>query len=198
MTPKTLLYGLVLILGALTAIGPFSIDMYLPGFPAIAKSLHTTTAQVSLSLVRIFYRDLLRTVIIRSLCSTAYGRKKPLYVGVWLFTSWPRQGCYFVTTIEMLIGLRFIQAVGSCAAAVGSMAMVRDIFPVKDNAKSFRAADIDPGCIANDSTNRRRIRNRGFWLAIHIYHISRYCCHSINNCYLLFTGKLPARPHHTL
>ena len=45
---------LVLILGTLSAIGPFSIDMYLPGFPGIAESLHTTVASVSLSLSSFF------------------------------------------------------------------------------------------------------------------------------------------------
>lgn len=128
-------YSLVLILGALTAIGPFSIDMYLPGFPAIAKSLHTTTAQVSLSLSGFFIGICLGQLLYGPLLDR-FGRKKPLYVGMVIYIL-ASLGCYFVTTIEMLIALRFIQAVGSCAAAVGSMAMVRDIFPVKDNAKIF-------------------------------------------------------------
>jgi MFS transporter, DHA1 family, multidrug resistance protein len=45
---------IILILGTLTALGPFSIDMYLPGFPAIAKDLNTSVAQVSLSLSSFF------------------------------------------------------------------------------------------------------------------------------------------------
>jgi DHA1 family bicyclomycin/chloramphenicol resistance-like MFS transporter len=53
MTRKTY-FSLILILGSLTALGPFSIDMYLPGFPAIAKDLHTTVAQVSLTLSSYF------------------------------------------------------------------------------------------------------------------------------------------------
>jgi DHA1 family bicyclomycin/chloramphenicol resistance-like MFS transporter len=47
-------FYLILILGMLTAIGPFSIDMYLPAFPDIAKNLHTTVAQVTLSLSSFF------------------------------------------------------------------------------------------------------------------------------------------------
>jgi DHA1 family bicyclomycin/chloramphenicol resistance-like MFS transporter len=47
-------FYLILILGLLTAIGPFSIDMYLPAFPDIAKNLHTTVAQVTLSLSSFF------------------------------------------------------------------------------------------------------------------------------------------------
>ena len=53
MTTKRYVF-LILILGLLTALSPFSIDMYLPGFTAIAKDLHTTTAEVSRSLARFF------------------------------------------------------------------------------------------------------------------------------------------------
>lgn len=125
----------VLILGALTAIGPFSIDMYLPGFPAIAKSLHTTTAEVSLSLSGFFIGISVGQLLYGPLLDR-FGRKKPLYVGLLLYIA-ASVGCFFATSITMLIVLRFIQAVGSCAAAVGSMAMVRDFFPVKDSAKVF-------------------------------------------------------------
>lgn len=128
-------FFLILILGSLTAIGPFSIDMYLPGFPAIAKSLHTTTVQVSLSLSSFFIGISVGQLLYGPLLDR-FGRKNPLYVGltIYIVTS---IGCFFSTTIETLIVLRFVQAVGSCAAGVASMAMVRDIFPVKDNAKIF-------------------------------------------------------------
>jgi DHA1 family bicyclomycin/chloramphenicol resistance-like MFS transporter len=125
----------VLILGSLTALGPFSIDMYLPGFPAIAKSFHTTTAQVSISLSSFFVGIALGQLLYGPLLDR-FGRKNPLYVGLALYII-TSIGCYFSTSIEMLILLRFIQAIGSCAAGVASMAMVRDIFPVEDNAKIF-------------------------------------------------------------
>ncbi|MDB5006398.1 MAG: Bcr/CflA family drug resistance efflux transporter [Mucilaginibacter sp.] len=134
MTKKRYFFT-VLILGALTAIGPFSIDMYLPGFPAIAKSLHTTTAEVSLSLSGFFIGISVGQLLYGPLLDR-FGRKNPLYVGLVLYIL-ASVGCFFVISIEMLIALRFIQAVGSCAAGVASMAMVRDIFPVKDNAKIF-------------------------------------------------------------
>ncbi len=134
MTKKRYILS-VLILGSLTAIGPFSIDMYLPGFAAIAKSFHTTTAQVSLSLSSFFIGISLGQLLYGPLLDR-FGRKKPLYVGLLLYIA-TSIGCYFSNSIENLIILRFIQAIGSCAAGVASMAMVRDIFPLKDNAKIF-------------------------------------------------------------
>jgi len=132
---KTKYFFLILLLGSLTALGPFSIDMYLPGFPAIAKDLHTTVATVSLSLSGFFIGISIGQLLYGPLLDR-FGRKKPLYIGlsVYILAS---LGCAFANSIEWLIILRCIQAVGSCAAAVASIAMVRDLFPVKDNAKVF-------------------------------------------------------------
>jgi DHA1 family bicyclomycin/chloramphenicol resistance-like MFS transporter len=109
--------------------------MYLPGFPAIAKDLHTTAAKVSLSLSGYFIGISLGQLLYGPLLDR-FGRKPPLYVGlvVYILAS---AGCAFATTIDGLIFMRVIQAIGSCAAAVASVAMVRDLFPVKDNAKVF-------------------------------------------------------------
>jgi DHA1 family bicyclomycin/chloramphenicol resistance-like MFS transporter len=128
-------FTLILILGTLTALGPFSIDMYLPGFPAIAKDLRTTIAEVSLSLSSFFIGISAGQLLYGPLLDR-FGRKKPLYVGlvVYLLSS---IACAFATTIEALVLLRFVQAIGSCAAAVASVAMVRDLFPVQDSAKVF-------------------------------------------------------------
>jgi DHA1 family bicyclomycin/chloramphenicol resistance-like MFS transporter len=65
-----------------------------------------------------------------------FGRKKPLYFGLALYIV-ASLGCLAVHRIETLITLRFVQAIGSCAAAVASVALVRDLFPVKENAKVF-------------------------------------------------------------
>ncbi|MEX8546029.1 MAG: multidrug effflux MFS transporter [Mucilaginibacter sp.] len=134
MTQKRYFF-LILILGTLTALGPFSIDMYLPGFPAIAQDLKTTVARVSLSLSSFFIGISAGQLLYGPLLDR-FGRKKPLYVGlvVYILAS---IGCMSVRSIEALIVLRFVQAIGSCAAAVASITMVRDLFPVKDNAKVF-------------------------------------------------------------
>src|ERR1700755_3555424 len=91
----------VLILGALTALAPFSIDMYLPGFPAIAKSLHTTVKEVQLSLSGFFIGISLGQLLYGPLLDR-FGRKNPLYIGLTLYIL-ASIGCFFVTSIEQLI-----------------------------------------------------------------------------------------------
>ena len=134
MTRKRYFF-LILILGLLTALSPFSIDMYLPGFPAIAKALHTTTAEVARSLSS-FFIGLAFGQLLYGPLMDRFGRKRPLYFGLALYIV-VSVGCFSATSINMLIMLRFVQAIGACAAGVAAMAMVRDIFPVKDNAKVF-------------------------------------------------------------
>lgn len=128
-------YTLILILGSLTALGPFSIDMYLPGFPAIAADLHTDTARVSLSLSSFFIGISAGQLLYGPLLDK-FGRRKPLYIGLLVYIL-ASAGCAFTNSIDALIGLRFVQALGSCAATVASVAMVRDLFPIKENAKVF-------------------------------------------------------------
>ncbi|MFD1871115.1 multidrug effflux MFS transporter [Hymenobacter bucti] len=127
--------SLILILGTLTALGPFSIDMYLPGFPAIALDLHTTAARVALSLSSFFVGISAGQLLYGPLLDR-FGRKPPLYLGLALYVG-ASVGCLAVHSIEALIVLRFVQAIGSCAAAVAAVAMVRDLFPVQDSAKVF-------------------------------------------------------------
>jgi MFS transporter, DHA1 family, multidrug resistance protein len=127
---KTKYFQLILILGSMTALGPFSIDMYLPGFSEIAKDLNTSVTNVSMSLSSYFIGISAGQLLYGPLLDR-FGRKKPLFVGLLVYIL-ASLGCVFVTDINMFIGLRFIQAVGSCAATVASIAMVRDLFPVKE------------------------------------------------------------------
>jgi DHA1 family bicyclomycin/chloramphenicol resistance-like MFS transporter len=125
----------ILILGLLTTIGPFSIDMYLPGFDDIARSLHTGPATVALSLSSYFIGLAVGQLVYGPLMDR-YGRKKPLYAGLGLYIL-STAFCMQARDIDVLIVLRFIQAIGSCGAQVAAMAMVRDLFGAKESAKVF-------------------------------------------------------------
>jgi len=128
-------FRLILILGSLAALAPFSIDMYLPGFKAIAKDLNTDVPNVSLSLATFFIGISAGQLLYGPLLDK-FGRKKPLYFGLSLFII-SSVSCLFVTSIDQLIVLRFIQAIGCCSASVAAIAMVRDLFTVEESPKVF-------------------------------------------------------------
>lgn len=125
----------VFILGLLAAIGPFSIDMYLPGFTNIAKDLHTSVSNISLTLSSFFIGISAGQLLYGPLLDK-YGRKKPLYFGLSLYLI-ASLGCAASTSVTMLIAFRFLQAIGGCAGMVASRAMVRDMFEVNESAKVF-------------------------------------------------------------
>jgi len=126
---------LILILGLLTAIGPLSIDMYLPAFPAIAKDLHTSVSAVMLSLSSFFIGISVGQLLYGPLLER-FGRKNPLYFGLVLYAL-SSVACASAVTVNTLIVFRLFQALGGCVGMVAARAMVRDLFEVKDNAKVF-------------------------------------------------------------
>lgn len=134
-TKKQPQFFLILILGLLSAIGPLSIDMYLPAFPSIAKGLNTTVPSVMLSLSSFFIGISVGQLMYGPLLER-YGRKTPLYLGLSLYAI-ASLACATAMSVETLIVFRFFQALGGCVGMVASRAMVRDLFDVKDNAKVF-------------------------------------------------------------
>ena len=126
---------IILILGFLSAIAPFSIDMYLPGFPAIAIDLHTSIEMVSYSLSSFFIGVCIGQVLCGPLLDR-FGRKMPLYAGLLLYIV-ATIGCVFTKSVEILIGLRFLQAIGGCVGMVAPRAIIRDMFHVDESAKIF-------------------------------------------------------------
>ena len=114
-----------LVLGMLSAIGPFAIDMYLPAFPAIARELQVDVSGVQMSLMSFFLAVAICQIAYGPL-SDRFGRKPPLYAGLGLFAL-ASIGCSFAPNVETLIALRFLQGVGSCAAMVIPRAIIRDL-----------------------------------------------------------------------
>lgn len=126
---------LILVLGSLTAIGPFSIDMYLPSFPAIAADLHTGISSVALSLTSYFIGISVGQLGYGPLLDR-FGRKKPLIAGMLIYVI-AAIGCGLSPTIHWLIVLRFFLALGSCVGIVAARAIVRDLFPLHEVARIF-------------------------------------------------------------
>jgi DHA1 family bicyclomycin/chloramphenicol resistance-like MFS transporter len=126
---------IILILGSLSTVSPFSIDMYLPAFSQIATDFGTTPARISLSVTSYFIGLAIGQMIYGPLLDR-FGRKKPLYAGliIFLFTC---IGCMQAQSTEALVALRFLQALGGCVAWVAALAMVRDFFPVEQSARVF-------------------------------------------------------------
>lgn len=126
---------ILLILGLLSAIGPFSIDMYLPAFDTIAGDFDTSIDKVQLSLTSFFIGIALGQMVYGPLLDK-YGRKKPLMIGLCIYIL-ASILCIFTRNVDSLILLRFVQALGSCAGMVASRAMVQDYYQGKEAARVF-------------------------------------------------------------
>jgi DHA1 family bicyclomycin/chloramphenicol resistance-like MFS transporter len=126
---------LPLILGALTALGPLSIDMYLPSFPAIARELAASPAKVQLTLA-VFFIALGIGQAFYGPLSDRYGRRRPLCVGLGLYVL-ASVACAVSRSIEALVAFRFVQAIGGCAGMVIARAIVRDRFDEREAARFF-------------------------------------------------------------
>jgi DHA1 family bicyclomycin/chloramphenicol resistance-like MFS transporter len=122
---KTSFFRIALVLGLLSAIGPFAIDMYLPALPSIGKDLHTDTSVTQLSLLAFFVSFALAQLFYGPL-SDMWGRKLPLYIGIAIFAL-ASIGCALASDIQTLIAFRFIQGIGGAAGMVIPRAVVRDM-----------------------------------------------------------------------
>ncbi|MDM0109109.1 multidrug effflux MFS transporter [Variovorax sp. J22R24] len=124
---------IALVLGLLSAIGPFAIDMYLPALPEIGSSLGAGIGPVQMSLTA-FFLSLGVGQLLYGPVSDMVGRKPPLYFGLGLFAL-ASIGCALATDIEMLIALRFVQGLGAAAGMAIPRAVVRDLHTGNDAAR---------------------------------------------------------------
>ncbi|MDG4800247.1 multidrug effflux MFS transporter [Micromonospora sp. WMMD980] len=117
---------LVLVLGSLIAVGPLTIDMYLPALPAIVADFATTSAAVQLTLTGTLAGLALGQLLIGPL-SDAVGRRRPLIAGLLLHVL-ASSLCVVAPNVAVLGALRVVQGLGVAATAVVAMAVVRDLF----------------------------------------------------------------------
>jgi DHA1 family bicyclomycin/chloramphenicol resistance-like MFS transporter len=117
---------MVLVLGAFVALGPMTIDMYLPALPTIATDLQTTSAAVQLTLTGTLLGLALGQLVLGPL-SDALGRRRPLLAGT---------AVHVIASLLVLVApniavlglLRVLQGAGAAAGAVVALAVVRDLF----------------------------------------------------------------------
>lgn len=117
---------LVLVLGALTALGPLAIDMYLPALPSLAADLNTSESAVQATITGMLVGLGVGQLVIGPL-SDAVGRRRPLIIGVAVHIV-SSLLCAVAPTIAMLTGARVLQGLAGAAISVVSMAIVRDLF----------------------------------------------------------------------
>lgn len=133
METKRSSFFILCLLGVLSVVGPFSIDMYLTAYLQVASDFGVPSNAIALTISayfigmaggQLFYGPLL----------DRFGRKPPLAGGLLLYAA-ASLGCALSTSVEMLVAMRFFQGLGGCGAQVASLAMVRDFFPPKQRAK---------------------------------------------------------------
>ena len=117
--------GIALLLAALAALGPFSIDTYLPSFPEIGESLHATPIEVQQTLTA-YLLPFAVMALWHGAISDALGRRRVILVSLALF-GLSLFGCLFATRIEHLWALRALQGMSAGAGIVVGRAIVRDL-----------------------------------------------------------------------
>ena len=117
---------IALILGAFVAIGPLTIDMYLPALPTITTELSTTASQVQLTLTGTLVGLALGQLVLGPL-SDRYGRRRPLLAGTALHVL-ASLLVLLAPNVAVLGALRVLQGVGTAAGAVIALAVVRDLY----------------------------------------------------------------------
>lgn len=126
---------LAIILGILTAFGPLSIDMYLPGLPSIAGDFGVETADAQQTLSA-FFIGLAVGQLIYGPISDRLGRRRPLLFGCALYAV-ACLGCVLAPSLNALIVLRLAMAFGACAGMVITRSVVRDLFDERESARMY-------------------------------------------------------------
>ncbi len=132
-----------MLLALLTALGPLSIDMYLPALPQMAEDFGVSTAMVANTLPA-YFLGLAIGQLVYGPISDRIGRKKPLYVGLTLYVI-ASASCVLADNEWSLIFARIIQALGGCVGVVIARAAIRDRLDVQGSAQAFSSMMIVMG-----------------------------------------------------
>ena len=116
----------IILLGALTALGPFTIDLYLPAFPVLEQDFQTTAAAIQLTLTGTMIGFALGQLVVGPL-SDKVGRRVPL-IAVTALHVLASVGAAFAPDLALLSVARVLMGIGAAAGGVVAMAIVRDLF----------------------------------------------------------------------
>ncbi len=128
-------FRFALLLGTLAAMGPLTIDMYLPSFPTIVAAFDTTASFVQVSLTATLLGIGLGQLLLGPM-SDVHGRKKPLLISLIAYFV-ASALCAFSPSIEFFIAARFFQGFAASAGIVISRAIVRDVYSGRELTKFF-------------------------------------------------------------
>ena len=125
----------IMMLGLIIAVGPLSIDMYLPALPSMADDFGVSTAFIANSVPAYFVGLVIGQLFYRPL-SDRVGRVKPLYIGMTLYVI-ASIVCATTNNEYVLFVGRTMQALGACVGSVVTRAAIRDRLTAKQTAKAF-------------------------------------------------------------
>src|SRR5690625_3457180 len=148
-------FKLALLLGSLAALGPLTIDMYLPSFPTITTEFSTNASLIQFSLTSCLLGLGIGQLIIGPM-SDVQGRRKPLVIFLGLYFA-ASLACAFAPTIQIFIGARFMQGFAAAGGIVISRAVVRDVYVGRELTKFFALLML----INNLEIGRASCRERG-------------------------------------
>lgn len=133
LNPQQHTLRLTCILALVTGFSPFAIDMYLSSFTQLGQDLGTTPTKVQLSL-SVYFLGLSIGQILYGPMIDRFGRKLPLLLGIAIFALCAL-GITYTHSIDQLIVLRFLQAMGGCAGMMISRAIISDVFDAREGAR---------------------------------------------------------------
>ena len=119
------LFRMALVLGLLSAVGPFAIDMYLPALPRIGEALGGSVGEVQFTLTVFFIAFGLSQLVWGPLADQL-GRKVPIFIGIGIFLV-ASAGCALATGLNTLTVFRALQGIGAAVVMVVPRAVVRDL-----------------------------------------------------------------------
>lgn len=125
--------AMIVLLGAMTAFGAISIDLYLPAMPQIGGALSASPGAVQRTLSSLFIGLAIGQLLYGPL-SDRIGRRLPILGGIAIYVA-ASAACALAASVEILTVARFAQGFGACAALVVSRAVIRDRFDHQETAR---------------------------------------------------------------